>query len=188
MINTNNRMYIRKKQTRKNAFRLKESKSIPYFLKNTITENQDGTFSVECVEGKETVSSGCVIGYESSNKTQSGYNAWVISDETRVTEKDGAFYDAGTIAVCCPITETIPEWLKKAPIINNLDGSFSVVTKWGKSTGNIGEAFWVCYGENPDGSLDVNILTKTEKSFFEYFVCEKNGKLICPLYEYNERL
>lgn len=39
------------------------------------------------------------------------------------------------------------------------------------------------YGFKEDGKPDANILTKTEKSFSEYIVCDENGQDICQLSE-----
>ncbi len=80
----------------------------------------------------------------------------------------------------------IPEWVEGAPVAKNEDGSFTVTTSWGKSTGNIMDCYWMRYGDNKDGSPDVNILTKSEPSFDDYYLCTEDGRNICPLREFDE--
>lgn len=62
-----------------------------------------------------------------------------------------------------------------AAIRRNDDGSWTIKTSWGESTGFPGECYWVLYGINEDGKPDANILTKTEKSFKDYIVCDDDG-------------
>lgn len=62
-------------------------------------------------------------------------------------------------------------------------GIWKVKTDWGESSGKIGEAYWVLYGIKADGTPDVNILTKTEKSYQDYIVCDENGNDIGALSE-----
>lgn len=79
--------------------------------------------------------------------------------------------------------ESIPEFLGGADIHQNEDGSWTIKTDWGESTGFPGKAYWVRYGTKEDGTPDANILTKTEKSYRDYIVCDENGKDIGFLYE-----
>ena len=65
----------------------------------------------------------------------------------------------------------------------NADSSWTIQTDWGESTGYPGKAYWVLYGTKADGSIDANILTKTEKSYRDYIVCDQNGHDIGFLYE-----
>lgn len=81
-----------------------------------------------------------------------------------------------------PVSEEFPEFLEGANITHNEDGSWSIKTDWGISTGFPGAAYWVLYGTKEDGTPDANILTKTEKSYRDYIVSE-NGKDVGYLYE-----
>ena len=80
----------------------------------------------------------------------------------------------------------IPSFLSGADIRKNVDGSWSIKTSWGESTGFPGECYWVLYGINEDGTPDANILTKTEKSFKDYIVCDENGEDLGWLSELDE--
>lgn len=169
---------------KKDAVRVNSATDIPEFLKGAVKINGD-KLELECVEGKETAKLGEVIGYEKSEKTSSGYNCWVIGNaETNLIEKDGVFYKKATVMQAAQICEdNIPAFLKGAEVRKNLDGSWTIKTDWGESTGKPYEAYWVLYGIKEDGTPDANILTKSEKSFSEYIVCDESGKDICSLSE-----
>ena len=148
---------------RKDAVRVRSYNDIPEFLKSAI---------------------GAVIGYEKSEKTSSGWNCWVIGNaDTNLIEKDGVFYKKATIMKAQAVSETVPDFLQGARTRKNADGSWSIQTDWGVSTGYPGEAYWVLYGTKEDGSPDANILTKTEKSYGEYIVCTSDGQDIGRLAE-----
>ena len=134
---------------KKDAIRVNTINNIPEFLKSTITI-EDGQVKLVCVEGVEVAPLGSVIGYEESEKTSTGWNAWCIGNEA-------------------------PDFLEGANIRHNSDGSWTIVTDWGESTGFPGEAYWVLYGQKADGTPDANILTKTEKSYKDYIVCDESG-------------
>lgn len=70
----------------------------------------------------------------------------------------------------------IPEFLTGAQIRHNEDGSWTIKTDWGESTGFPGSAYWVLYRTKADGTPDANILTKTEKSYRDYIACDENGE------------
>ena len=174
--NMSNIIFIHKEAgTKKDAVRVNQESDIPEFLKETI-KVVDGKLQLDCVEGVETAKLGKVIGYEVSKQTTSGYNAWVIGNaDTNLIEKDGVFYKKATVMKAMKVSDEFPEFLEGAPIKRNPDGSWTIKTSWGESTGFPGEAYWVLYGTNDDGTLDANILTKTEKSFKDYIVSDKDG-------------
>ena len=72
--------------------------------------------------------------------------------------------------------EALPSFLFGAKVKKNDNGSWTIKTSWGESTGFPGECYWVLYGKNEDGTPDANILTRTEKSFKDYLVCDENGE------------
>ena len=163
--------------TKKDAVRIKEVRDIPDFLKEAI-QVVDGKIRLQCVEGNETAELGEVIGYEVSDRTSSGYNCWVIGNaSTNLIEKDGVFYKKATIMKAALVDkEGLPSFLFGADIRKNDNGSWTIKTSWGESTGFPGESYWVLYGRNEDGTPDANILTITEKSFKDYLVCDESGK------------
>ena len=163
--------------TKKDAVRIKEVRDIPDFLKEAI-QVVDGKIRLQCVEGNETAELGEVIGYEVSDRTSSGYNCWVIGNaSTNLIEKDGVFYKKAIIMKAALVDkEGLPSFLFGADVRKNDNGSWTIKTSWGESTGFPGESYWVLYGRNEDGTPDANILTITEKSFKDYLVCDENGK------------
>lgn len=169
--------------TRKDAVRIKRESDIPDFLKNAI-EIMNGNLYLQCVEGKEVSELGVVVGYEVSDQTPSGYNCWVIGNAaTNLVEKGGVFYKKATVLKAALLSDVIPDFLEGADIRKNDDGSWSIRTSWGVSTGFCGEAYWVLYGINEDGTPDANILTRTEKSFRDYIVCDDMGNDLGSLLE-----
>lgn len=183
-----NIIYIHKEAgTKKDAVRVSREQDIPDFLKKAI-KVVDGKIQLQCVEGTETAGFGEVIGYEVSDQTPSGYNCWVIGNAaTNLVEKNGVFYKKATIMKAMLVTdEEIPSFLSGADIRKNDDGSWSIKTSWGESTGFPGECYWILYGINEDGTPDANILTKTEKSFKDYIVCDEDGEDLGWLSELDE--
>lgn len=173
--------------TKKDAVRVRKEQDIPDFLKNAITI-VDNKIQLECVEGTETAEFGEVIGYETSEKTSSGYNCWVIGNaSTNLVEKNGVFYKKATIMKATLVRkDELPAFLFGATVRKNADGSWTIKTNWGESTGFPGECYWVLYGKNADGTPDANILTKTETSFKEYIVCDEDGNDLGWLSELDE--
>ena len=182
-IKMNDIIFIHKQAgAKKDAVRVSSVTDIPEFLKGAVRINGD-KLEIECVEGNETAKLGEVIGYEKSEKTSSGYNCWIIGNaSTNLIEKDGVFYKKATVMKAAQVTEnSIPSFLEGAEVRHNEDKAGTIKTDWGESTGKPDEAYWVLYGIKEDGKPDANILTKTEKSFNEYSVCDENGKDICNL-------
>ena len=161
---------------RKDAVRVTTAADIPDFLQESISIDGNKVKLV-CVEGNETCPSGSVIGYEESDSTSTGWNCWCIGNAaTNLIEKDGVFYKKATVFEAQALDDEFPEFLKGAPITQNQDGSWTIKTSWGQSTGFPGKAYWVRYGTHEDGTPDANILTKTEKSYTDYIVCDESGQ------------
>lgn len=173
--------------TKKDAIRIRQESNIPDFLKEAI-KIVDGRIQLQCVEGTEVADFGAVIGYEISENTPSGYNCWVIGNaSTNLVEKDGVFYKKATVMKAQLVEEErIPDFLQGAEVRKNDNGSWTIKTSWGESTGFPRECYWVLYGTNEDGTPDANILSKTEKSFNDYIVCDKNGEDLGWLSELDE--
>lgn len=163
--------------TKKDAIRVNTATDIPEFLKDAIIVVNDNKIVLQCVEGAQFAEFGAVIGYEKTEHTSSGYNCWVIGNaDTNLIEKDGAFYKKATIMKAMQVVEDgIPSFLFGADVRKNEDGSWTIKTDWGESTGFPNKAYWVLYGRKEDNLPDANILTKTEKSFNDYIVCDENG-------------
>ncbi|MBR3176189.1 hypothetical protein IKF26_02215 [Candidatus Saccharibacteria bacterium] len=160
---------------KKDAIRISKASDIPDFLRSSV-DIAHGKLYLTCVEGNETCPLGSVIGYETSDKTPSGYNCWCIGNAaTNLVEIDGVFYKKATVMSAMAVTEEFPKFLEGANITQDPDGSWSIKTDWGVSTGFPGQAYWVKYGTKEDGTPDANILTKTEKSYQDYIVCDEEG-------------
>lgn len=161
--------------TKKDAVRVNTAHDIPDFLKDSIKVEGE-SLKLVCVEGNETAPLGSVIGYEESAQTETGWNTWVIGNAaTNLVEIDGIFYKKATILPAQAVDDEFPEFLKGAPITHNADESWTIKTDWGESTGFPGKAYWIRYGTKEDGTPDANILTKTEKSYRDYIVCDEDG-------------
>ena len=168
---------------KKDAVRITTVNDIPEFLKSSIVIAR-GLLYLTCVEGNETCPVGSVIGYEESENTPTGWNCWHIANAaTNLIEMDGVFYKKATVLQAQPVDEEFPEFLEGADISRNDDGSWSIKTDWGVSTGFPYQSYWVRYGTKEDGTPDANILTKTEKSYRDYIVCNEDGEDIGWLYE-----
>ena len=161
---------------KKDAVRINSLSDIPDFLQDSIA--MDGNELVLlCIEGTERAPIGSVIGYEESSKTATGWNTWCIGNAaTNLVEIDGVFYKKATVMQAMAVTDEFPDFLDGAEITHNEDGSWTIKTDWGESTGKPGEAYWVRYGTKEDGTPDANILAKTEKSYKDYIVCDENGE------------
>ena len=161
--------------SRKDAVRVNSIADIPEFLQGTITVSNN-ELELVCVEGTEHCPLGSVIGFEASESTSTGWNTWHIANAaTNLLEIDGVFYKKATVMSAMALTEEFPEFLEGADIFRNADGSWSIKTDWGVSTGHVGQAYWVLFGFKADGKPDANILPKTEKSYKEYIVCDDAG-------------
>lgn len=161
---------------KKDAVRVNTIADIPEFLKDTIKVEGESLILV-CVEGTETAPIGSVIGYEESSQTSTGWNTWCIGNaSTNLVEIDGVFYKKATVMKAQAVDEEFPEFLEGADIRHNEDGSWTIKTDWGESTGFPNKAYWVLYGKKENGTPDANILTKTEKSYNDYIVCDEDGK------------
>ena len=180
---TNNIRIHKQAGQKKDAVRVRTVADIPDFLVGSISI-VDGKLVLVCVEGTEKAPLGSVIGYEESAQTSTGYNTWCIGNAaTNLIEIDGVFYKKATILDARMVDDEFPEFLEGAKISHNEDGSWTIKTDWGESTGFPGKAYWVRYGTKADGTPDANILTKTEKSYKDYIVCDDEGKDIGFLYE-----
>ena len=169
--------------SKKNAVRISKVDDIPEFLNGTVAIS-DGKVSLVCVEGNETCPLGSVIGYEESESTGTGYNAWYIANAaTNLIEKDGVFYAKATILEATPITDDFPELLRGANIWRNDDGSWSYGASWGVQTGSPGQAYWVKSGVTKEGVPKGYIITKSEESYKSFIVCNEEGEDIGYLYE-----
>lgn len=170
--------------SKKDAIRVTTVFDIPAFLQDSIDIRRGQVYLV-CAEGKEVCSLGSVIGYEKSEKTSSGYDCKHIANAaTSLIEKNGVFYKKATVIPAQKISDSLPAFIEGADVRKNLDGSWTIKTERGESSGKPGKDYWVRYGTKEDGTPDANILTKTEKSYREYIVCDENGQdigFLCEL-------
>lgn len=168
-----------------NVVRVYKDSDIPEFLKE-IVKIVDGKIVVTSLEGEETAELGSFVAFEKSNSTKCGYNAWIKGNALETLVKQGDHYvNKPKFVFAQLIGKNFPKLLEEAAdkITKNADGSYTIITPWGKSTGYPGKAFWVLYGKNEDGSLDANILNISEESFRQYLVYDENDNEICYLSE-----
>lgn len=179
-------IYIHQKAAKKDAVRVNGINDIPKFLSKSI-KVVNGKLQLECVEGNQTTEPGAVIGYEKSEKTESGYNCWVIGNAKKsLVEIDGTFYKKALIYQAAPIEkDELPEFMDGLDVHKNNDGSWTIKKSWGDQTGFPGEAYWVYHGISEDGRKGVSILSKSEDSYREYWLCDERGNNICKLSEYD---
>ena len=173
--------YIQKGAKEKTAFRLRTAADIPAFLAKTVRKRLDGKFALDCLEGEETAPAGVIIAYEKEPRTRSGWNSWVIADESRIIEKDGKIYARPKVTEAALIGSRLPSFMDGADVTRNDDGSYTVTTDWGRSSGKPGDGLFVRYGTKADGKPDVNILTFGTESAKQYNLCTKDGRNLCRL-------
>ncbi len=154
-------MYIQKIQKPKDAVRIASENDIPEFLRDTIRIEGDKIICL-AAEGYNTSPIGSIIGYDKNAPTATGKGAWPLGEHSYV-EKDGVFYPA-------------PE-IRKA---EKIEAPFSIDTKWGKQTLEVGQEGYLV--TSPNG--DRNILTLGTSSAADYMVCTEQGVNIAPLPEY----
>ena len=183
-MNLDEQIFIRKQAgKKKDAIRVSREEDIPEELKGAI-KIVDGMLELDCVEGVEHAPLGSVIGYEKSNNTKSGINTWHIANAaTNLIEENGVFYTKATVLPAQRVGEELPKFMEGSQVFRNEDGSWTVITSWGQSTGYPKEAYFIRYGTHEDGTPSVNILTKSEESYNAYYVCDENGNIIGQLAE-----
>ncbi len=110
----------------------------------------------------------------------------------RKKAKDMPFYvrhgfcpDEKTVMRAQLVSDNYPEFINGADIWRNDDGSWSIETDWGTSTGFPGRAYWLQYGTKPDGNADADIISKEQKSYRDFVVCDENGRALGWLYEFD---
>ena len=172
-------MKIRKKEMKKDAVRVNTWADMPRFLVEAgAIVSWGGKLHFLSREGLEEAPFGSVIAWEPSQEMKSGWNVWALGPDyvrEKLEERPDGFYTRPVPVEAEPIDDTFPEFLRGANISRNADGSWSVKTDWGVSTGFPGRAYWVRYGTKGDGTPDCNILTKGEKSYEDYLVCDEKG-------------
>ena len=67
------------------------------------------------------------------------------------------------------------------------NGDIQIDTGWNLSRLTPGNGYLVVYGEKPDGSLDVNFLTKGTPSYYEYDHVDEKCNPIETLPEYDDQ-
>lgn len=188
---------------KKDAFR---ADNIPENLACNVSvsteDDGSGIVTILCVEGIQHVPfangdelHNIVVAWEESEsevKTEdgeaikTGYNAWHKANAaTTLVEIDGVFYANKVNVVKMQLitdSEEVPELVSGAEVSRNGD-AWVIKTDWGESSGKPNEAIWVRYGTKESGVPDANILTMTEKSFAQYYVCTEDGEMLFKLSE-----
>lgn len=161
-----------------NAIRISQESDIPDFLSESVLI-QGGKIFLNSSE--KTAPLGSVIGYEKSDTTKSGYITWhIINPDTCLVEVNRNFYQKAKVFLASPVTHHFPKFIDGANIIRNSDGSWSIITDFGISTGFPGKAYWILSGKKEDGTPDANIISNYE----DYYACDYvTGEEIGPLSE-----
>ena len=170
-------IYITKGTIRKDAIRVDSAEDIPEELRSTI-KIVNGELELVCIEGNERCPLGSVIGYEVSNKTATGYNAWNIAAWKDLLDEPepGVFYTRPVVLEAEPITEEYPTLLQGADI--SKEGKvWTLQTPWGPQNGEVGQAYWVRTGTAEDGTPKGYILAKDTESYQLFYVCDQNGNI-----------
>ena len=147
---------------------------IPEFLREAITV-VDAKLHFDTISGKQTAPLGICIGYEEcGDQTPSGYNCWQV----KFPEKK--------LAMLIPAKEDAkPVWVNLCNLTYNGDGTVTLKTAHGQSTGRIGIDFIMCHGMNPTYGPNASILDTYDESYNDYIICDKDGNDIgklCELY------
>ena len=180
---------IAKKPGVKNCVRITNKEDIPEFLSGAV--RIDGNELVlDCLEGEERAPIGSVIAFE---KLENGkMNVWNKANwATTTIEKDGVFYELPKPYKAMEVADELPEDVVEGlgDRLSTLeDGSFQIVTDWGKAACKPGDGYLVIYGKKEDGSLDANFLAKGTPSFEQYYVLDENNKIVESLSDYDARL
>lgn len=144
---------------------------------------------VESREGIERAKLGSFVAFEKSNSTECGYNAWIKGNALETTvEIDGKRYNKQHYVLAEKMTTGPSELLgedNKKVIENANKTKKTYPTPWGDVTGSPDEAYWVKYGIHEDGSIDANILNKSEESYRQYILCDDDGNYLCYLHEFD---
>ncbi len=180
---------IAKKPGVKNCVRVTREEDIPDYLKGVI-KIVNNELELDCLEGVEHAPLGSVIAYE---KLENGkMNVWNKANwQETLSEINGVFYELPKMNMAIRVTDTIPEEIieelgDKFTVLPN--GDFQIEVEWGLVSCAPNNGYLVIYGDKPDGSLDVNFLTKGTPSFMSYYVVDGNGNIIEPLSEYDAKL
>lgn len=189
-------IYIQKKPKKVDAVRIHTAEDIPEQLRDSISIDDEGKLHMQNAETGESVSpAGAIVRFDPSEDKNcpAGFNCWPISakGEARFVERPDGWYQKPVPSPAAPIDEgsQFPGFMNGAAVEQKRDGTYTVATSWGESSGAPGEAYFVRYGTNKDGTPDVNILTKTEKAFDDYEVCTPDGKTnICTLRQFDDTL
>lgn len=99
------------------------------------------------------------------------YGTWPKDNgfEMLTRDENGVCYDRAPVMPAAMLSEELPAFCEGCEVSRN-GNRWSVKTSWGEiRSGEIGQAFWVCYKAG-----DVNIVAVSEKSAAEYYLYE-NG-------------
>lgn len=169
-----------------NAVEISTLSTIPSFLRNAVSlENHQ--LILDNRKGFMIAPLGSVIGYESSDETDSGFNCWPIGQlGVDIVNIDGTYYTKPHIihAMLIPAKdEAKPVWAHSCNLIYNDDGTVTLNTDGITVSGRIGIDFLLCHGMKKNGSADASILSTTDESYTEYIVCDSERKDLGKLSE-----
>lgn len=169
-----------------NAVEISIRSTIPDELRKAVTII-NGKIRLDSDNGYQLAPAGAIIGYEKSEWTLSGYNCWVIANKrTDLVERDGTFYVKPCIlhAMLIPDKDDVkPVWAHAANLTYNGDGTATFKSEAGNTTGRVGIDFLLCHGARENRTINVSILVRGEKSFYDYIVCDENNDDIGKLSE-----
>lgn len=167
-----------------NVVRISILTTIPAELREAI-HIINGKLELDSNDGIKTVPTGSLIGFEKSDKTPSGYHCWVAATpHTNLISIDGVLCTKPIIRHSMLIPdkdEARPLWVAHSHITYNGDGTATIHTDEGDFTGRIGIDFLVCNGMKKNGPYNVSLLTRSDKSYNDFIVCDENRNPIGKL-------
>ena len=190
-----NYIRIAKMGREKLCFKLTNENTIPQFLRNSITI-ENNTVTLYCLEGIQRFDFvyGMVIAYEvvpaemAEGKNLGSfdgiyYNVWWKKNAANtLIEKDGKFHDISKPVKAFPCTEEIPDGLNGGnAILGKEENVWKYNVSWSPEPleAEIGKGYWIEYGEG-----DINYLRLGTPSSATYFVCDEEGNMLQSLDEF----
>ena len=143
---------------------------------------------VDTIDGIKVAPTGSIISFEKSEETSSGYDCRVVATpHTDLLNVNNVIFIKPTImhAVLIPDKDEVrPLWAVRSKLTYNGDGTATLHTAEGDSTGRIGIDFLLCQDVKKAGNYKVSILSTYDEAYSEYILCDDDGKDIGKLVDF----
>ncbi len=185
-------LFLRKEIKRKlNAIRINSKKDIPLFLSTSISIIEHTIYYISMKGMNENPKScpiGSVIGWDTSQLTNTGFYCWHITNFENILEKDSFFYLISPLLRAEPIGDKLPDFFHgctvgglMSSIVRHNENSWMIYRKNHQKVIPFWQGYWVF----EEKKSNIHILLKNDISYTEYLVCDKNGKSLGLLCEIN---